>query len=100
MKHDGPPSRLMTIDLVDVNELARRLGISRHTIYSWVSQRRIPYLKVGRLLRFEPTAVDAWLRGCEVNSFDGRTVARSAEQPAEPKTIGRPRLSHHQESSQ
>jgi len=47
--------------LLGVDELAGELGISRHTIYSWVSQRRIPFLKVGRLLRFDVRVIEAWL---------------------------------------
>jgi excisionase family DNA binding protein len=47
--------------LIGVDELARALGISRHTVYSWVAQRRIPFLKVGRLLRFDVRLIDAWL---------------------------------------
>lgn len=94
-----PTTKTVRPSLIEIDEVASRLGVSTRYVRRLVAERRIAYLKVGRLLRFEPTAVDAWLRGCEVNSFDGSTVARSAEQPAEPKTIGRPRLSHHQESS-
>lgn len=31
-------------------------------IRSWVSQRRIPYTKVGRLTRFPEEHLDAWIR--------------------------------------
>lgn len=48
--------------LIGVNELARELKISHHTVYSWVSQRRIPFLKVGRLLRFDRNLIETWLR--------------------------------------
>lgn len=47
--------------LIGVDDLARTLGVSRHTVYSWVAQRRIPFLKVGRLLRFDVRLIDAWL---------------------------------------
>jgi len=48
--------------LLTVPELAKQLGVSVHTVYSWVAQRRLPFLKVGRLLRFDACAIDAWLR--------------------------------------
>lgn len=47
--------------LLTVHDVARTLAVSPHTIYSWVAQRRIPFLKVGRLLRFDSRAIDAWL---------------------------------------
>jgi excisionase family DNA binding protein len=47
--------------LIGVDDLARMLGVSRHTVYSWVAQRRIPFLKVGRLLRFDVRLIDGWL---------------------------------------
>jgi excisionase family DNA binding protein len=48
-------------DYATIVELAERLHVSRHTIYTWVSQRRIPFLKIGRLLRFDLDAVERWL---------------------------------------
>lgn len=63
MKHPSEDTpHALELVLLDVNGVARRLGVSRHTIYSWVSQRRIPYLKVGRLLRFDLGAITAWLQ--------------------------------------
>jgi excisionase family DNA binding protein len=43
----APPS------LIDTKELSRLLNISRGTLYNWVWKRRIPFLKVGRCLRFD-----------------------------------------------
>ncbi|MCP4960332.1 MAG: helix-turn-helix domain-containing protein, partial [Actinomycetia bacterium] len=33
-----------------------------------VAQRRVPYLKVGKFVRFDPVDLDAWLEGCRVES--------------------------------
>ena len=49
--------------LLDVDELAERLNISVRHVRRLVAERRVPYLKVGHLLRFEPAAIDAWLQG-------------------------------------
>jgi excisionase family DNA binding protein len=38
--------------LVDINELSRRIGIPKGTLYQWVYLRRIPFIKAGRSLRF------------------------------------------------
>jgi excisionase family DNA binding protein len=48
--------------LVDITTLSRHLSISKNTIYSWVNQRRIPYHKVGSLLRFDINEIDEWLK--------------------------------------
>lgn len=47
--------------LIDAKAAAVYTGLSHHTVYTMVSQRRIPYIKVGRLVRFDLDALDAWL---------------------------------------
>lgn len=47
--------------LIDVSRLAEYVGLSTHTIYTMVSQRRIPFVKVGRLTKFDLQAIDAWI---------------------------------------
>jgi excisionase family DNA binding protein len=42
--------------------LAERLRIKRSTLYAWAEQGTIPYLKLGRLLRFDPDEIEAWLQ--------------------------------------
>ena len=43
--------------LIDINELSRRLSIPKGTLYNWVYLRRIPFIKAGRSLRFDPQEV-------------------------------------------
>ena len=40
-------------DPIDIQELSVRLQIPKATIYYWVSRFEIPFLKVGKHLRFE-----------------------------------------------
>jgi excisionase family DNA binding protein len=47
------PGALFTVD-----EAAQRLGVSKHTLRGWVSQRRIPYVKIGRRTLFSPTDLE------------------------------------------
>ncbi len=47
--------------LIGVAEAAQYTGLSVHTVYAMVSQRRIPYVKVGRLTKFDLQAIDAWI---------------------------------------
>jgi excisionase family DNA binding protein len=41
--------------LINVQEAAQILCVSVSTLYGWVWQRRIPFIKIGRALRFRPT---------------------------------------------
>lgn len=38
------------------------MGLSRHTLYTMVSQRRIPFVKMGRLTKFDVALLDAWIK--------------------------------------
>ena len=48
--------------LLSVREAGDYTGLSPHTLYTMVSQRRIPYVKVGRLTKFDVGLLDAWLK--------------------------------------
>ena len=46
---------------MDLPAVAERLGVNERHIRRLVAERRIPYLKWGHLLRFDPTDIDTWL---------------------------------------
>jgi excisionase family DNA binding protein len=48
--------------LLDVNEVAEVLGVNVRHVRRLVFEHRIPYLKWGRLVRFDPREIDRWLR--------------------------------------
>jgi excisionase family DNA binding protein len=48
---------LETTHLIDTNELSRLLSVPKGTLYQWVYLRRIPFIKAGRSLRFDPQEV-------------------------------------------
>lgn len=48
--------------LININEAAEYTGLAVSTLYTMVSQRRIPHVKVGRLVRFDITLLDAWIK--------------------------------------
>jgi len=56
MASPEPLPQLLTID-----QLAERLGVSIRHIRRLVAERRVPYLKVGWLVRFDPAEITAWL---------------------------------------
>jgi len=48
-------------DLMGVAKLAKYLMVNPQTIYNWVSQDKIPYAKIGDLLRFRKSDIDKWI---------------------------------------
>lgn len=50
-------------ELVDIAWVARRLGVKVRHVRRLVSDRRIPFVKWGHLLRFDPTEIEAWIDG-------------------------------------
>jgi len=48
--------------LMSVKEAAVYTGLSPHTIYTMVSQRRIPFVKVGRCVKFDVAMLEAWIK--------------------------------------
>jgi len=52
--------------LFDIQETSEYLGIKKHTLYNWVSQRRIPYVKCGRLTKFDKEQLDKWIESNSV----------------------------------
>jgi len=60
--------------LLNVQELSELTGLSENTIYCWVSQRRIPFVKLGRLTRFDLQKIEEWIEenSVEEDRFDYR----------------------------
>jgi excisionase family DNA binding protein len=58
--------------LIDINELSSRLNIAKGTLYNWVYLRRIPFVKLGRALRFDPNEIDRIIRLSSTLEVAGR----------------------------
>lgn len=52
------------IPLLTIGEVAVRLGVQIRHIRRLVHEERIPYIKWGRLLRFDPADIERWIDGC------------------------------------
>jgi len=48
-------------NLLTMDEAAKYLGISKLTLYGWVSARKLSYVKIGRLVKFKQDQLDAWI---------------------------------------
>ena len=47
--------------LLNIDELSEIIGLSQSAIYKMVNTKRIPYVKVGRLVKFEPIKIRLWI---------------------------------------
>lgn len=60
--HNARSTRCNKLRYMNIEEVARYLGFSKHTIYGWTSQRVIPFIRVGGRLRFDMAQLDDWMR--------------------------------------
>ncbi len=54
----------------NIHQLSKEIGISEGGIYHWVSQKKIPYIKIGRNVRFDTEAIKEWLEKKKVEPRD------------------------------
>ena len=48
---------------LSVDEIAEYLGVSKDTVYTWVSSKSMPGHRVGRFWKFKKDEIDDWVRG-------------------------------------
>jgi excisionase family DNA binding protein len=51
--------------LLTIKDLSGRLNIKPSTLYLWAKQGKIPCRKIHGLIRFDPEAIEVWLRSFE-----------------------------------
>ena len=56
--------------LLNITELSEMIGIKPNTIYHWVSQRRVPFVKVGGRTKFDILEIDRWIKELSVACKD------------------------------
>jgi excisionase family DNA binding protein len=64
MRHPTPdrPDRPTELPrLLDITTLATHLGVNARHIRRLVAERRIPYIKWGHLIRFDPDEIAGWI---------------------------------------
>jgi excisionase family DNA binding protein len=59
---------IMNKRLVNKKELAQYLNLSIYTIDAWVSQNRIPFVKMGSRVLFDLVEIDKWIEKQKVAS--------------------------------
>ena len=59
---------MITSTLIDKQELAKQLGVKISTLYSWIHQKRIPYVKIGRLVKFDQKDINIWIQSRKIEA--------------------------------
>jgi excisionase family DNA binding protein len=57
--------------LIDIAELERRTAIKQATLRKYVVQRKIPFVKIGRLVRFDLFEIESWIKERKVPVLKG-----------------------------
>lgn len=51
--------------ILTVDQVAKKTGAGRSTIYDLVSKNQIPHFKLGSAIRFREETIDAWIAAQE-----------------------------------
>lgn len=73
-------STTTTEQLLDIADSAERLGVGGRFVRRVVNERRIPFFKIGRHIRFNPDDVEDWIARSRIEPsqrFTGRQLAGS-----------------------
>ncbi|MCP3909571.1 MAG: helix-turn-helix domain-containing protein [Actinomycetia bacterium] len=82
--------------LLDINEVTTRLGVTPRFVRRLGVERRIPFHKVGRYVRFDPDGIAEYLCRCRVEvapEWRRETTRTAPDQPTRPlsrRDISRP----------
>ncbi len=56
--------------LLDVGALADLLGVTPRFVRRLVQERRVPFLKIGKFVRFDPREIEEWIDAARQASID------------------------------
>ncbi|MDQ1565797.1 MAG: hypothetical protein QOF96_677 [Actinomycetota bacterium] len=60
--------------LLTLKQVAEQLNVNERHVRRLVFERRIPYLKWGHLLRFDPVELEQWLEQARITDIHQRPV--------------------------
>ena len=56
------------IELLTIEELAKKIKFNKFTIYRWVKAKKIPYVRMpGNDLRFDKEKIEKWIESRTIN---------------------------------
>jgi len=56
------PSPNFPRQLITIKDASLFTGVPVPTLYKWVGQRKIPHVKMGRLVKFDLAKLDEWIK--------------------------------------
>ncbi len=56
------PREKRTASLLTPDDVAELLCVARRTVVTMARDGRIPHIRIGRFVRFDPIEIDRWLR--------------------------------------
>lgn len=59
---------------LSADEIAKHLGVTKDSAYSWIANRGMPAHRIGRLWKFQVREVDDWVRGSGVDETESRAA--------------------------
>lgn len=62
---------------LSVEEIAEYLGVSKDTVYEWISRRELPAHRVGRFWKFKADEIDSWVRTGKAAEADEQSAERN-----------------------
>jgi len=57
------------VPLLDIDALAVNLCVTTSFVRRLIHERRIPFLKIGKFIRFHPTDIENWILDQRVEEF-------------------------------
>lgn len=67
------------MELVSINTLSNMLEMSESTIRYYILKNYIPYVKLGKLIRFDKEAINKWIKDRTVKAIDGGIYESSVQ---------------------
>ena len=62
---------------LSVEQISEYLGVSRDTVYTWITAKEMPAHRLGRLWKFKKEEVDGWVKSG--SAAGRRNVDRASE---------------------
>ncbi len=69
----------MTSRLLDIDGAAEHLCVTPRFIRRLVAERRLPFVKLGRHVRFDPADLDRFIEAGRVEAVDAAAVRRASQ---------------------
>lgn len=67
------------IELLTISRLSQSLGIKPSTLYAWTRQGKIPFVKIHRLIRFDPDEIAYWLQSLKEKTNSSPKIEKVTE---------------------